>query len=175
MENSKIIKIAVVGPESTGKTVLCEQLALHYNTIFVPEYARDYFLTKNIEGHTKEDLNVIYEKQILWEHETIKRANRFLFCDTNLISGKVWADVVFKSAPEFISQNIINTDHDLHLLCDIDLPWVADEQRRNEYNRKEIMQMHVDELKKLGLKFEIIKGFDKERLKNAIIAISKYF
>ncbi len=175
MENSKIIKIAIVGPESTGKTMLCEQLALHYNTIFVPECARDYFLTKNIEGHTKEDLNVIYEKQILWEHETIKRANRFLFCDTNLISGKVWADVVFKSAPEFISQNIIHTDHDLHLLCDIDLPWVADEQRRNEYNRKEIMQMHVDELKKLGLKFEVIKGLDRERLKNAISAIQKHF
>ncbi|MBK7310522.1 MAG: ATP-binding protein [Sphingobacteriaceae bacterium] len=175
MENSKIIKIAVVGPESTGKTVLCEQLALHYNTIFVPEYARDYFLTKNIEGHTKEDLNIIYEKQILSESKIVKQANRFLFCDTNLISGKVWADVVFKSAPEFISQNISNTNHDLHLLCDIDLPWVADEQRRNEYNRKEIMQMHVNELQKLGLNFEIIKGFDKDRVKNAIIAISKYF
>lgn len=175
MENSKIIKIAIVGPESTGKTVLCEQLAKHYNTIYVPEYARDYFRSKNIEGHTKEDLNIIYEKQILWEHETIKRADRFLFCDTNLISGKVWSDVVFKSAPEFISKNIMHTDHDLHLLCDIDLPWVADEQRRNEYNRKEIMQMHVDELKKLGLKFEIINGFDRERLKNAIIAIEKYF
>ena len=115
------------------------------------------------------------EKQMLREHETIKRADRFLFCDTNLISGKVWADVVFKSAPEFISQNIIHTDHDLHLLCDIDLPWVADEQRRNEYNRKEIMQMHVDELKKLGLKFEVIKGSDRERLKNAISAIQKHF
>ncbi len=175
MENSKIIKIAVVGPESTGKTILCEQLALHYNTVYVPEYARDYFQTKNIEGHTKEDLNIIYEKQILWEREAIKRADSFLFCDTNLISGKVWAEVVFKTVPEFIQKNIMHTDHQLHLLCDIDLPWVADEQRRNEHNRKQIMQMHVDELKKLGLKFEVIKGFDKERLKNAIAAIQKYF
>jgi len=175
MENSKIIKIAVVGPESTGKTVLCEQLARHYHTIWVPEYARHYFKTKRIDGHTKDDLNIIYESQIALEREAIKNANKFLFCDTNLISGKVWSDVVFDKATDFISEHISHIDHDLHLLCDIDIPWVADEQRRNQHDRKEIMQMHIDELKKLGLKFEVIKGFDEARLKNAIAAISKYF
>jgi NadR type nicotinamide-nucleotide adenylyltransferase len=175
MENSKIIKIAVVGPESTGKTVLCEQLALHYHTIWVPEYARHYFESKSIDGHTRDDLNIIYESQIRLEREAIKKANKFLFCDTNLISGKVWSDVVFNKAADFISEHISHIDHDLHLLCDIDIPWVADEQRRNQHDRKEIMQMHIDELKKLGLSFEVINGIGETRLKNAIAAISKFF
>jgi NadR type nicotinamide-nucleotide adenylyltransferase len=175
MENTKIIKIAIIGPESTGKSILSEQLARHFHTIFVPEFARDYFSTKNIESHTLSDLDIIYQKQLLWENEMAKRANRFLFCDTNLISGKVWADVVFKTAPKFIQENLPLTDHDLHLLCDIDLPWIPDAQRRNEYNRKEILQMHVNELENLRAKFEIIKGVDDNRLKNAISAVEKHF
>jgi NadR type nicotinamide-nucleotide adenylyltransferase len=175
MENSKVIKIAIVGPESTGKSVLSEQLAQYFGTVFVPEYAREYFADRPIEDHTLEDLTTIYQKQIQWEHEMIKQANRFLICDTNLISGKVWSDVVFKKAPQFILDHVKHTDHDLHLLCDIDLPWVPDAQRRNEYNRKQIMQMHVDELKKLDAKFELISGTGEARLKNAIAAIEKHF
>lgn len=175
MENSKIIKIAVIGPESTGKSVLSEQLARHFNTIFVPEYARDYFTEKNIEGHTMADLEIIYQKQILWEQEMLKRANRFLICDTNLVSGKVWAGVVFNTTPQFIKDNLQFTDHDLYLVCDIDLPWVPDDQRRNEYNRKEIMEMHIAELEKLGATYEVIKGKDDERLQNAIKAIEKHY
>jgi NadR type nicotinamide-nucleotide adenylyltransferase len=175
MENTKVIKIAIIGPESTGKSVLSEQLAQHFNTVFVPEYAREYFSDKAIEGHTLDDLTLIYQKQIQWEHEMIKRANKILFCDTNLISGKVWSDVVFKKAPSFILENIERTDHDLLLLCDVDLPWIPDEQRKNEYNRKQIMQMHLDELKKLNVKFELISGKGEARLKNAIAAIEKHF
>lgn len=175
MANSPIIKIAIIGPESTGKSVLSEQLAKHFNTVFVPEYAREYFLEKTIEGHTMEDIIRIYQKQVQWENEMIKSANKFLICDTNLISGKVWSDVVFKNAPQFILDNLKQMDHDLYLVCDIDLPWVPDEQRRNEYNRKEIMQMHLNELKKLNAKFELVGGKGEARLKNAITAIQKHF
>ncbi len=175
MANSTIIKIGVIGPESTGKSVLSEQLAQHFNTVFVPEYAREYFLERSVEGHTMDDLISIYQKQIEWEKEMSKRANGFLICDTNLISGKVWSDVVFKKTPQFILDNLQHMDHDLYLVCDIDLPWVPDEQRRNEYNRKEIMQMHLDELKKLNAKFELIGGKGEARLKNAIAAIQKHF
>ena len=175
MANSKIIKIAVIGPESTGKSVLSEQLAKYLKTVFVPEFAREYFNNKNIEGHTQEDLEAIYKKQLLLEAEAINRANKFLICDTNLISGKVWADVVFNGAPSFILENLTATDHDLHLLCDIDLPWVADSQRRNEYDRKRIMEMHLNELTRLNATFEVVSGFDNERLQNAIKAIQRHY
>lgn len=175
MENSKIIKIAVIGPESTGKSVLSEELAHHFHTVFVSEYARNYFSKKSIEGHTMNDLNIIYQKQMELENEMTKLAKRFLICDTNLISGKVWADVVFKSTPQFISNNLPFTNYDLHLLCDVDLPWVPDEQRRNKYNRKEIMEMHVAELEKLKAKFEIVTGLEEDRFQNAVKAIEKHF
>lgn len=175
MENQKIIRIAVIGPESTGKSVLSEELAHHFRTVFVPEYARDYFSDKKIEDHTMSDLTIIYQKQALWEQEMIKRANRFLICDTNLISGKVWANVVFKSTPQFIDDNLPLINYDLHLLCDIDLPWVPDDQRRNKYNRKEIMEMHVNELQKLKVKFEIVTGLEHDRFQNAVKAIQKHF
>lgn len=175
MANSKIIKIAIIGAESTGKSVLTEQLAEHFNTVFVPEYAREYFLDKPVEGHTLEDIAVIYKKQIQWEREMATRAHKFLICDTNLISGKVWSDVVFKKAPQLIIDQLKHIDYDLHLLCDIDLPWVPDEQRRNEYNREEIMRMHLYELKNINAVFEVIAGKGEVRLKNAIAAIENHF
>ena len=40
--NKNIIKIAIVGPESTGKSTISKGLAQHYQTLWVPEYARYY-------------------------------------------------------------------------------------------------------------------------------------
>ena len=45
-EPSDLIKIVLFGPESTGKTTLAKQLAKHYNTVWVPEYAREYLQKK---------------------------------------------------------------------------------------------------------------------------------
>lgn len=171
MEEKAIIKVAVVGPESTGKSVLCEQLAAHYKTNFVPEFARKYFENNKIEKHTLFDIDFIYQIQIQMEDELIVRSNVYLFSDTSLVSGKVWAQEVFNTSPPFINENLDEVKYDLYLLCDIDIPWVRDKQRRNEHNRAKLFEDHRIELDRMGVSYQIISGLKGARLQNAIKAI----
>lgn len=173
MEKKGIIKIGIVGPESTGKSVLCEQLAKHYTTKFVPEFARDYFTTHSIHSYTLQDLESIYTQQLALENQLIKNAHEFLFCDTTLLSGKVWALEVFNTVPKVIDENLKKETHQLYLLCDLDLPWVQDEQRMNKHNRDELFQDHITLLNELDANYEIISGKHEHRLLNAIKAIEK--
>lgn len=174
MEKERIIKIAIVGPESTGKTRLCEQLAQHYETTFAHEYARTYFEAHDITNYTIETLDEIYRQQLILEQEAEFKANKIMFADTNLLSAKVWSQKVFNRTPVFIETNLNKMNYDLHLLCDIDLPWVADEQRKNEADREELMSAHIQLLTQLQLPYWIIRGENDERLKNAISAIEQF-
>jgi nicotinamide riboside kinase len=164
--NSKIIKVAVIGPESTGKSEMCRQLAKEYNTIFVPEFARNY-LTNLGRPYTYEDVIYIGEQQMLLEKEYEKRANKILFCDTNLITIKIWLQVVFNKVPFYMDVLINKNKYDKTFLMDIDLPWENDPLREHPNRRKEILNLHLIELESHKTKFNLISGVGAERLQNA--------
>lgn len=166
--NSKIIKVAIIGPESTGKSKLCKQLAKECNTIFVPEFARNY-LTNLGRPYTYEDVIYIGEQQMLLEKEYEKRANKILFCDTNFITIKIWLQVVFKKVPFYMDVLINQNKYDKTLLMDIDLPWQKDPLREHPTMREEIKQLHVNELSSKNVSFKLIAGIDHQRLENAKI------
>lgn len=174
MEKERVIKIAIIGPESTGKTQLCEQLAQHYKTIFVPEYARTYFETHDISNYSLSDLDVIYAKQLEHESATLSKAKGILFSDTNLISGMVWSQKVFDKLPQVITNKFAQLNYDLHLVCDIDLPWLADDQRKNENDREELLNAHYVILKQHRFNYVVINGLNELRLQNAIKAIDQF-
>ncbi len=169
--NSKIIKIAIVGPESTGKSELCKQLAKEYNTIFVPEFARNY-LTNLGRPYTYEDVIYMGQQQILLEKEYEKRANKILFCDTNLITIKIWLHVVFNKVPFYMDVLIGKNKYDKILLMDIDLPWQDDPLREHPNRREEILNLHINELKSRKAEFKLIGGNGIERLQNAKIDLT---
>jgi len=173
MEKKGVIKIGVVGPESTGKSVLCELLAKHYETVYVPEFARTYFEYNKIEKHRLFDIDFVYRMQIDLENRMLEKANVYLFCDTTLVSGKVWAEEVFNTTPPFVADNLNKIKYDMLLLCDIDLPWVKDKQRRNEHNRSKLFDDHKRELDKMNVPYKIIRGLKEVRLHNAIKAIEE--
>ena len=170
-----IKRIVIVGPESTGKTLLCQQLSNHYNTVYVPEYARTYFENHDIDAYTASDLAVIAKKQLELEKEYLPKANRFLFCDTSLITIKIWSTHKFNKVPTYISKSIKDNDYDLSLITNNDLPWVADPQRRNENLREHLFKQNKHELQKLNVDYKIIKGVGEDRLKNAIKFINEAF
>lgn len=176
MEGSKIIKIAILGAESTGKSTLCEQLALHYKTVFVPEYARYYFTKKkNIDDYSLNDLETIYVHQIENEKKAAQTANRFLFCDTTLITGKIWTLEDFKTIPAFISQNISKVKYDLYLLANNDVNWKKDALRKNPDNRDYLYNRNKEELELLKATYKVVEGTEEQRLKNAIKHIDNMF
>lgn len=171
MAKDGLKKIAVLGAESTGKSWLCEQLAAHYRTAWVPEYAREYFNNSDIYNYTLNDLVLIAQSQLKMERETAPAANHFLFCDTSLITLKIWAELEFQTTPAFIEEGLQNNHYDFFLITNNDVLWQADPLRQNKHSRDLLFQLNETEVKKTGIPYEIISGLDRERLNNAIRAI----
>lgn len=172
--SDKIIRIALTGPECTGKSTLAVQLAQHYNTLCIPEYAREYVggLSRPYEY---DDVLHIAKTQVKQLEEYSKRVDRILFLDTYLIITKVWFDLVFKQRPEWIDSELSKHSVDFYLLCDTDIPWEADTVRENGGNRREfLLALYKKELADFGCKFGIVQGLGDERLRNAIRMVDNY-
>jgi NadR type nicotinamide-nucleotide adenylyltransferase len=164
-------KVVVIGPESTGKSTLCQQLADHYGLSWVPEYARQYLLQHGM-SYTYEDLLTIAKGQLALEDEYASRADGpLLFVDTDMYVMKVWCEFVFGKCHQWILDRIAERNYDVYFLCDIDLPWVQDGLR--EYpdvaNRQKLYQIYKDILVNQSVPWMEISGSEKERLQKAIL------
>jgi NadR type nicotinamide-nucleotide adenylyltransferase len=167
-------KIVVTGPESTGKSTLCEQLAKKYNTNWVPEYAREYLL-KLGRPYTYDDLLIIARGQLEQEDRiTASIKSPVVFIDTDMYVMKVWCEYVFGKCHSFILDEIVNRKYDLYLLCNTDLPWVADELR--EYpdleSRERLYHMYKDLMINQTTPWYDVSGDYEERLRKAMSIIT---
>ena len=167
-------RIVITGPESTGKSWLAENLARHYNTVWIPEYAREY-IAKLDRPYNQDDILEIARKQLQQEEIMAQKANDFLFADTSMIVTKIWNIYVYGNCPAWIDDQIENHRYDLYLLCYIDTPWEYDPQREHPHARKELFQLYEQELSSRNLPHKIISGINQNRLENAIKAIEEYF
>ena len=174
-----IKKIVVLGPESTGKSTLCEQLATHFKTSWVKEYAREYLLA-NGTNYSFDNLLDVAKGQILLEDQAMnvlkdKDAPVPVFIDTDMYVLKVWCEFVFDNCHHWILNQIIERKYDLYLLCDIDLPWVKDELR--EYpdleTREKLYHHYKDIMLNQNVPWVNISGNYEERLQKAIGAVDK--
>jgi NadR type nicotinamide-nucleotide adenylyltransferase len=160
-----IARIAITGPESTGKSVLAEQLASHYKTVWVPEFAREYIGSLNSKYH-QDDILHIAKSQRKSEEKMLGRADGFLFCDTELIVTKIWSEHSFKVCDKWILNNINKNVYDLFLLCDIDLPWQFDPLREHPELREYFFNLYVNELSSRKFPYAVISGSNTNRIKD---------
>lgn len=168
-------KIAITGPESTGKSSLSRALAARFGCDFVPEFAREY-IEKLERPYTREDLLVIAQQQIALEESILKNARGdFLFCDTDLLVTKVWSMHKYHSCDPWILQQLETPRYDLYLLCNVDLPWQYDDQREHPHLRNFFFDWYKRELEGYGLPYRIVSGSRQERTENAIALITDYF
>lgn len=175
-------KIVVLGPESTGKSTLCEELAQHYNTIWCPEFAREYLLTHGKE-YDYNDLLTIAKGQLALEDELAESGvgspesgvSTPFFVDTNMYVMKVWCEFVFDNCHRFILEQIVERKYDLYLLCNTDLPWTPDELR--EYpelaTRQRLYNMYEDLMINQDVPWVDISGDQDARLAKAIQATNE--
>jgi NadR type nicotinamide-nucleotide adenylyltransferase len=168
-------KVVVIGPESTGKSTLCEQLAAYYKTSWVPEYAREYLLQHGTQ-YTYDDLLTIAKGQVALEESYIEKTADapFLFVDTDQYVMKVWCEFVFGKCHRWILDQIATRKYDLYLLCNVDLPWVKDELR--EYpdleSRRRLFNIYKSIMINQPVPWAEVSGNNDERLHKAIKAIS---
>ncbi len=176
-QGTNIIKVVIFGPESTGKTTLSNQLARHYNTVWVAEYAREYLQDKwNNERKTCEnsDLLPIAIGQMKLENKLVKKADKVLICDTDLLETKVYSEEYYGGfVVADLDKAAIKNSYDLYLLTYIDTPWEADDLRDRPEQRKEMFDAFENALKKYDRPYILLKGNKQTRLKNAIQAIDK--
>ncbi|MFN7116006.1 MAG: AAA family ATPase [Saprospiraceae bacterium] len=170
-----MLKIAITGPESTGKTTLTRQLAAHYDTLWVPEYARFYLLQLD-RPYTPEDVIEIAKGQRYWETELAKLSERLLFCDTDLLVIKIWLKFKYQIENEWVENQLKLEYYNLHLLCNIDLPWQDDPLRENPHleDRKTLYDLYKQELTALDLPFYEISGSEKTRFERAKMLIDRF-
>jgi len=167
-----MFKIAIVGPESTGKSELSVALANHFQCDFVPEFAREY-VEKLDRPYTFDDVCTIAEKQI--DEQNCYNENNlqnFVFFDTELIITKVWFEYCYQKVPEFVNRRIAENYFDFYLLCYPDLPWVPDTVREHGGDERMFFyEWYKREIEKTGKPYAIIQGVGNERTENAIKAI----
>lgn len=165
-------KIVIIGPESTGKSSLCEGLAAHYRTEWVREYAREYLLAHGM-NYSFEDLTTIAKGQLALEDAGAARAGSILFIDTDMYVMKVWSEFVFDRCDSWILDQIGKRQYDAYLLCRTDLPWVSDELR--EYpdlvSREKLFHIYRDILINQSTPWAEIGGQAHQRLDSAVAAV----
>ncbi|MFS8082666.1 MAG: AAA family ATPase [Ginsengibacter sp.] len=166
-------KVVIIGPESTGKSTLTQQLAEHFNTAWLPEYAREYLET-NGKDYAQADLLIIAKHQIAVEDQMIQqleeRNEEWLFIDTDLVVIKVWSEFVFGNCDTWILCQIAERKYDGYLLCDVDLPWVKDNLR--EYpdveTRQTLLEYYKENMVNQQAPWTFISGDYEQRILSAI-------
>lgn len=165
-----MIKIIITGPESSGKTTLCTQLSHYFNSPFAIEYAREYIsnLTRN---YKKNDLVKIAKEQCVLESLN----SHILFCDTDLITIKIWSLFKYKICDNYILDKIEEqkSENRFYLLCKPNIPWESDPQRENPNNRQELFEIYKQELENLNHNYIIVEGSKDQRAKECINIIKK--
>ena len=167
-----IKRVCVIGPECTGKTDLSQYLADQFETAWVPEYARGY-LDKLSVPYEESDLVKIAHGQIRMEDEWFNESKHVQFCDTNLLTIKIWSEHKFGECPEEILKQHAKRKYDLYLLCYIDVPWEDDPLREHPDKREHFWSIYKDEVEKSGVPFHEIRGSKEERRKKAIEVVEK--
>ena len=158
-------RIGILGAESTGKSVLAEQLANAFNGVYVPEYAREY--VENLSySYRYEDVEKIARKQI--EQLQAEYVADFVVFDTELIITKVWFEDKYGKVPDWLETAIREIRLDACLLCMPDLPFVDDPVRENPNRRQELTKMYEEQLQHYHIPYGKVFGQNEERLKNAI-------
>ena len=151
-----MMRIGIIGPESTGKTTLAKELAEKYHGTYVPEYAREYVERKGTTDVTYDELCEIARHQI---EELEQQPEGLYLFDTELLITKVWFDYAFGHWPEWLDEAIKRYPMDVYVILYPDIPWVPDKARSNGSDaiRLELFDRYKKEVEALGIEYYLVK------------------
>lgn len=171
--NKTIKKIAIVGPESTGKSTMSIDLAKHYNVAWVPEYARYYCAALTADCTLQDEINMFHGQVALEDSILATAETDFMICDTTFLTVKIWSDEMLGETPQIVLDALATRSYDFYILLDIDLPWQEDPLRDFPHMREHFMNIWHKELKALDANYVVVGGIEN-RLQNAINAVNEF-
>lgn len=171
---NRIKKIAIVGPESTGKSTISKQLSKYYQVPWVAEYARYYCANLTTPCTLQDEINM-FHGQVALEQAVLETTEaEFIICDTTFITVKIWSDAFFGETPNVVLEALSANKYDFYVLLDIDLPWEDDPLRDFPDQREHFLGIWHKELKALGANYKLVGGMGDFRLQNAITVIDEF-
>ena len=167
-----MIKIVITGAESTGKTSLAKDIALHYKAPLREEFARAYLEQKK-EGYIRHDISIIAKGQLAQEKVILRDNPKHLICDTDFLVFKIWSEYKYGICDPWINEQLQLSDVDLYILPHHEIPYEPDPLREHPDERHLLFQIYDDTLQQLGLPYIIVEGSHQERLNQAILKIDQ--
>lgn len=155
--------IAVIGPESTGKSTLAKALARHFAARLVEEYAREYLETRD-GRYESADLDRIADGQ---DEQMDAAQDELNIFDTDLLSLYLWKRDKFQLDDQNLLQRWAARGIDLFLLCKDDVPWIRNSLRECKYKRGVLFRQHLELLEMHSKRFVVIAGTYAERTEQA--------
>lgn len=173
MSGARAARITITGSESTGKTWLAERLSLRYGVPWIPEFARAYTIARRGVLDAS-DVEHIARGQMESEDATSVQRSDFVILDTDLMSTVVYARAYYGACPSWIVEEAARRRADLYLLCDIDVPWVADPARDRPRERRVMHAAFEAQLKEWDVPYALIAGPWPQREARAVDAIDAF-
>jgi len=159
-----MIRIAITGPESSGKTTLCRSLSEHFNVVFIPEFARTYLEKTNGE-YNQPDLDKIAQEQL---KNILSSQNAIDICDSDFSVLEIWSQYKYGNVSDIILELVKKDLFDLHILCAPDIPWEEDPLRENPDTRDQLFELYTESLNKYNKNFITVSGAHKNRVEKSV-------
>jgi NadR type nicotinamide-nucleotide adenylyltransferase len=170
---ARTARVVVTGSECTGKTSLAKFLGEQLHAPTVPEYSRTY-AERVGRPLGPEDVEPIARGQMLSDDDALRAHVPIVVLDTDLVSTVVYAEHYYGSVAPWISREAQLRLGDLYLLCDIDLPWVADGIRDQPHQRRHIHQMFEKQLASWNANVFVVRGIGEAREASALAAVASW-
>jgi NadR type nicotinamide-nucleotide adenylyltransferase len=166
-------RVCVVGAESTGTTTLARDLAAHYQTVWIPEYGREYYEDRLLGNDASspwrtDEFVLIAQKQARWEDLGALVADRVLVCDTDAFATEIWHERYVGTPSAEVAAVAAGRKCDLYLLTGTDIPFVQDGFRDGERIREWMHRRFREELQRRGKPYALLEGDRQTRLTGAV-------
>ncbi len=172
-----IINVVLLGAPSTGKTTLAARLAEEFNTVWMPEYGREYWEQHAVDRRlTLDQLVEIAEQHLIREEAQLYQADRYLFTDTNAITTYMFSRYYHgQAAPRLVDlANQAAARYDVVFVCDADIPYDNTWDRSGDANRQVFQKQIIADLLERKLPFSLLRGDIETRVRRVKTILAHY-
>jgi NadR type nicotinamide-nucleotide adenylyltransferase len=165
---AQVARVAILGGESTGKSTLAAALAAHYNTLWVPEYLREFVDTHQRTPAAHEQFGIA-STQVAREAALLPQAKRFLFCDTTPRMTAMYSRHYFGAIDAALEALMQSHSYDFTLVTAPTNPWSGDGLMRDgDEVRQAVHRLVIDHLQSAGIPFLLLDGDVPQRVRQAV-------